>query len=135
MIPVSLDRCIAIILRRRWLVVAVATLLMLAVAGGARFIGVTNDYRSLFDEDNPQLAAFDDLENTYSVSHTALIAVAPREGSVFTVNTAMGFAGWTGTVFNPANSGVPIIIMTIAVADSIHIITATLACCAPMSIP
>ena len=72
-----LDRYSAVILRRRWLIVAVATLLMLAVAGGARFIGVTNDYRSLFDEDNPQLAAFDALENTYSVSHTALIAVAP----------------------------------------------------------
>ena len=82
-----LDRYSAVILRRRWLVVAVATVLMLAVAGGARFIGVTNDYRSLFDEDNPQLAAFDALENTYSVSHTALIAVAPREGSVFTRET------------------------------------------------
>ena len=57
---------------------------MLAMAGGGRFITVTNDYRILFSEDNPQLAAFDALENTYSVSNTALIAVAPDEGSVFT---------------------------------------------------
>ena len=47
------------------------------MAGRARFIDVTNDYRSLFDEDNPQLAAFDDLENTYSVSHTALLSILP----------------------------------------------------------
>ena len=58
-----------------------ATLLMLVVTGGARFIGVTNDYRSMFAEDNPQLAAFDALENTYSASNAALIAVAPPRGS------------------------------------------------------
>ena len=38
----------------------------------------------MLGEDNPQLAAFDALENTYSVSNKALIAVAPQEGSVFT---------------------------------------------------
>ena len=76
-----LDRCATTVLRRRWLVAAFATLLMLVVTGGARFIGVTNDYRSLFDEGNPQLAALDALENTYTVSKTALIAVAPREDS------------------------------------------------------
>ena len=79
-----LERYIAAILRRRWLVVALATLVMLATTAGVRFITVTNDYHVLFSEDNPQLAAFNALENTYSVSNTALIAIAPREGSVFT---------------------------------------------------
>ena len=79
-----LERYIAAILRRRWLVVALATLVMLAATAGVRFITVTNDYRVLFSADNPQLAAFNALENTYSVSNTALIAIAPREGSVFT---------------------------------------------------
>ena len=297
-----LDRYIDTILRHRWSVLVIATLFMLAMTGGVGFIAVTNDYRSLFDEDNPQLAAFDALEDTYSDANSALIAVAPEVGSVFnretlaaveelteaawrapystrvdsltnynhseasgddliveplvddarslsdadlerveeialnaaeiagrlvardgrvagmaitfslpedtdaavieitdylntlldearasradiayyltgdvvlnrafadatkddmerltpvvfliiliatavllrsaigtlvtilvvmfTVNTAMGFAGWIGTVFNPVNAGVPLIIMTIAVADSIHIITAALA--------
>ena len=80
----TLDQYIAAILNRRWLVVALAALLMLVMTAGARFITVTNDYRSLFDEDNPQLAALDALEETYSASNTALIAIAPREGSVFT---------------------------------------------------
>ena len=79
-----LERYIAVVLRRRWLVAALAVLVMLGMTGGARFIGVTNDYRSLFTEDNPQLAAFDALEDTYSASNTALIAVAPGAGSVFT---------------------------------------------------
>ena len=87
MAPSPLDRYGATILRRRWLVAALAALLMLVTAGGARFVSVTNDYRSLFAEDNPQLAAFDALEDTYSASNTALIAVAPREGSVFTRET------------------------------------------------
>ncbi|MYA22036.1 MAG: MMPL family transporter [Gemmatimonadetes bacterium] len=80
----QLERYIAAILRRRWLVVVFATLVMLAITTGVRFITVTNDYRVLFSEDNPQLAAFDTLENTYSVSNAALIAIAPRDGSVFT---------------------------------------------------
>ena len=45
---------------------------------------------------------------------------------VFIVNTTMGFAGWLGTVMSPTNAGVPIIVMAVAVADSIHIVTSTL---------
>lgn len=82
--PVLLDRYVDTILSRRWLVVALAVLLMLGMTVGARFITVTNDYRILFGENNPQLAAFDALENTYAVSNKALIAIVPREGSVFT---------------------------------------------------
>ena len=82
-----LDRYTDGVLRRRWAVLVATTVLMLAVTGGARHIGITNDYRSLFDDDNPQLAALDALEETYSSSNTALIAIAPREGSVFTRET------------------------------------------------
>ena len=46
-------------------------------------IGATNDYLVLFRDDNPELLAFQALENTYSTTDRALIAVAPREGSVF----------------------------------------------------
>ena len=80
----QLERYTDAVLRYRWLVVALATLVMLAITAGIRFITVTNDYRILFGEDNPQLAAFDALENTYSASKAVLIAVAPRDGSVFT---------------------------------------------------
>ena len=80
----QLDRYIAAVLSRRWLVVVLATLVMLATTAGVRFIAVTNDYRVLFSADNPQLAAFDALEDTYSASNAALIAVVPHDGSVFT---------------------------------------------------
>ena len=87
MISISLERYTAGILRRRWLVIALAGALMLALTAGARFIGVTNDYRSLFDADNPQLAAFTAFENIYGATNTALIAVAPGKGTVFTRET------------------------------------------------
>ena len=79
-----LERCSTGILRRPWLVVALATLILLVTGAGARFIKTTNDYRIMFGENNPQLAAFNALENTFSSSNTALIAIAPRGGSVFT---------------------------------------------------
>ena len=85
--PALLDRYIAALLRYRWLVVAGATLVMLAMAAGGRFITVSNDHRILFGEDNPQLAAYDALEDTYTSSNTALIAVTPRQGTVFTRET------------------------------------------------
>ena len=43
----QLERYIAVVLRRRWLVVVLTTLVMLAITAGARFITVTNDYRGL----------------------------------------------------------------------------------------
>ena len=79
----SLERYAGVILRRRWVVVSLTTLFMLAVTGGGRFIGVTNDYRSLFAEDNPELAAFDALEASYSASNSVLIAVASGSDTVF----------------------------------------------------
>ncbi len=81
---VQLDRYINAILRHRWLVVALAVLVVLITGAGGRFIKTTNDYRIMFGENNPQLAAFNALEKTFSTSDTALIAIAPRKGSVFT---------------------------------------------------
>lgn len=68
---------------RRW-TIGTAMLVTLVMAVGVVFIGITNDYRILFDEGNPQLAALDTLRDTYSTSDRVMIAVAPRDGQVFT---------------------------------------------------
>jgi len=57
---------------------------MLTVSAGAVFIGISNDYRIMFNEDDPQLATLDQLERTYSESRAVLIALAPNDGSIFT---------------------------------------------------
>ena len=82
-----LEFCINLILSRRWWVIALTTLLMmLSAAGGGRLI-VADDFRQLLGRDNPQLAALNKLEDTFSASNSVLIAVSVREGSVFTRRT------------------------------------------------
>ena len=61
---------------------------MLALAAGAQFIvQVDVDFRNHFSEDDPRLVALDQLEDTYAISDTALVAVAPKNGTIFTRET------------------------------------------------
>ncbi|MXY15269.1 MAG: MMPL family transporter [Proteobacteria bacterium] len=82
--PQQMERMVAWVLGRRGWVIGTAMLLTLVMAVGVIFIGITNDYRILFDEGNPQLAALDTLRDTYTTSDRVMIAVAPRDGQVFT---------------------------------------------------
>ena len=41
---------------------------------------------------------------------------------IFVIGSTMGVIGWAGLVLNAANSGVPIIIMTMAIAHSVHVV-------------
>ena len=45
---------------------------------------------------------------------------------LFSIVTVIGFAGWAGLVLSPLTSGVPVVVMVLAVAHSIHIISAAL---------
>jgi predicted RND superfamily exporter protein len=45
---------------------------------------------------------------------------------LFSMVTAMGLAGWLGLSINPASATAPLIIMTLAVADSVHILSTIL---------
>ena len=87
MTPEKLDRVFDLILRRPWVTVALAAAVMAAMTAGVRFITVTNDYRILFGENNPELAEYQALEDTYAESNRALIAVAPVQGGAFTRET------------------------------------------------
>ncbi len=79
-----LNRYIAFLLRRRWLVLAAALGVMLVLAVGLRTIIISNDWRDMLDEGNPELVAFDAMEATYSATNAAVVAVAPKGGAVFT---------------------------------------------------
>ena len=62
-------------------------LVMLVTVGGIPTVTYSGSYRVLFGKDNPHLLAFDKLQDTYSASKSALIAISPREGTVFTRDT------------------------------------------------
>ena len=49
--------------------------------------------------------------------------VAIMTMTLFVVGSTLGFAGWLGTVLSPGNAGVPVIVMTVTVAHSIHVVT------------
>ena len=72
---------------RRWLLFCAALGLLGVAAGGARFLGFSNDYRVFFSRENPQLLAFEELQNTYTKSDNVLFALAPADGEVFSPQT------------------------------------------------
>ena len=81
----NLEACIALIMGRRWLTILLSLLFMLALAAGARnLMSVDVDVRNHFKKDDPHIVALDLLEDTYAISDTALIAVAPQSGTIFT---------------------------------------------------
>ena len=84
----SLDSFISLVMGRRWLTVLLSLVVMAMLAAGGRFIQVVDvDVRNHFGKDNPYIIALDRLENTYSISDAALVALAPRDGNVFTRKT------------------------------------------------
>ena len=84
MTSLLLERYTTFILRYRWLVLALTVAVMLVLAAGLQFITVSNDWRDNFDKNNPHRVAFEALEDTYTATNVALIAVAPKGGEVFT---------------------------------------------------
>ena len=76
-----------LLLRWRWLNTIFVLLLVGIAASGARFLGFSDDYRIFFSEDNPQLVAFERLQNTYTKSDNVLFVLAPADGKVFTRET------------------------------------------------
>ena len=73
---------------RRWLTILLSLLVILAFAAGAQnLVSVDVDVRNHFEKDDPHIVALDQLEDTYAISDTVLIAVAPQSGTIFTPET------------------------------------------------
>ena len=99
-----LERYVDFVIRRRWLVAGAAVLVMLVTAAGLPGLTVSSSYRVLFGKDNPDLLAFDRLQDTYSASRSALIAVSPREGTVFTRATLAAIENLTEAAWQTPHS-------------------------------
>ncbi len=75
------------VLKHRWLIVFL-TLLMVAVAGsGGKHLEFTTNYRVFFSPDNPELMAFQFMEDAYAKNDNAMIVLAPHDGNVFSNRT------------------------------------------------
>ena len=75
------------LIRFRWFVIAGALAIVAAIAGGLGKLEFTNDYRAFFADENPQLMAFEKLQNTYDKSDNVMFIIAPKKGDVFDPQT------------------------------------------------
>ncbi|MDZ4262658.1 MAG: MMPL family transporter, partial [Pseudomonadota bacterium] len=72
------------LIRWRWAVVMLTLVWVVAAAMGGRLLNFSNDYRVFFSADNPQLLAFDALQNDYTKSDNLLFVLTSKEGDLFT---------------------------------------------------
>ena len=81
------------VLAHRWWVI-LGTLAWVAVAsGGIALLDFSADYRIFFDEDNPQLLALEEQENTYGKNDNVVFLIAPNDGDA-TSESALNAAVW-----------------------------------------
>ncbi|MEM6632099.1 MAG: efflux RND transporter permease subunit [Bacteroidota bacterium] len=71
----------------RWLVLGLSFIIAFGAGYGGQFLAFNDDYHVFFSEDNPQLLAFDALQNKYSKDDNVFIVIEPKNGEVFTRET------------------------------------------------
>ncbi len=75
------------IIRNRWLVVIASFVVTFLIASGARYLRFDTDYRVFFSEENPQLQAFEEIQNVYTKNDNILFVIASKNGDVFSNET------------------------------------------------
>jgi len=75
------------LVRWRYLVLILTLVAVALMASGVRFLEFKTDYRVFFSNENPQLLAFEELQNTYTKTDNVLFVLAPKDGRVFTRET------------------------------------------------
>jgi predicted RND superfamily exporter protein len=87
----AIDRFAAALTRgvigRRWLVIIGAVALAAVIGAGASRLEFSTNYRVFFSEANPELQAFENLQNTYTKNDNFFFVIEPRGGSAFDAGT------------------------------------------------
>jgi predicted RND superfamily exporter protein len=75
------------VIARKWLVFALSVALAAGVGLGAGKLEFSTNYRVFFSEANPELQAFEDLQNTYTKNDNILFVVDSADGDAFSKET------------------------------------------------
>ena len=75
------------IIRFRWLIIIISVLLTVLMAVGLKNLAFNPDSRVFFSQQNPQLVALEELENTFVKNENIYIALRPEAGDIFNRKT------------------------------------------------
>ncbi|BBB25829.1 efflux RND transporter permease subunit [Amphritea japonica] len=81
------DKLFTFVLKHPVWVLLTAIVLVMAAAAGAKNLVFKSDYRVFFSADNPQLIAYESMQNIYNKSDNVAFIIAPADGNVFTEET------------------------------------------------
>lgn len=70
-----------------WWILLLTLIAVSAMSIGVRNLTLETDYRVYFSEGNPQLLAYDEIQDTYNKSDSVLFVIEPEDGTVFTPKT------------------------------------------------
>jgi predicted RND superfamily exporter protein len=83
------------IIRHKVSAVILSLIMIGAMGTGAQHLTFTNDYQVFFGENNPQLLAFENIQDTYSKNDNVMLLLVPESGKVFTNETLEAVAWLT----------------------------------------
>ena len=69
------------------LVVILSLIIVVTIGAGIKNLTTTSDFRVYFSKDNPQLVAFETLEQTYGKQDSLVFLIQPENNNIFTHDT------------------------------------------------
>ena len=87
------ERFARMVIARPWRTILIAIALVLVASGGISRLELVGDYRIFFDDDNPELLALENFEDTYGKNENVVFLVVPDDGDA-TSESALRAAIW-----------------------------------------
>jgi predicted RND superfamily exporter protein len=92
------------VIRNKWLVLFFSVSLVLVAGFGAGKMTFNGDYHVFFSDENPQLKAFDALQNKYTKDDNVFILFEPQDKNVFTPRTLKAIEEFTREAWKTPHS-------------------------------
>ncbi len=87
------------VIKYRWLVLITSVVFALGIASQGK-MDFDSDYHVFFSDENPELLAFDGLQEKYTKDDNALIVLTPKNGDVFTKDNLTAIEELTAEAWN-----------------------------------
>ena len=82
-----IEKIADLVVKFRWLFLVLMLAVIALAVMGAKNLHFNNDYHIFFAADDPRVIAFENLQDTYTKNDNVLMALAPKDGKVFTRHT------------------------------------------------